>query len=117
MKDFMRTIALGAVIMTALVAVGYHSTRDRSTIEFINGSDHKITVVAVSEDVGMNTAVAITVRSNTNTHISLKNGRYMLFYRADIERDHSETNIKLTEDTRYKFTDGPGGLVFNDKPK
>ncbi len=114
---FLSALAVGAVIMAVLVLLGYHSSRDRSVIEFINGSDHKITVVIVSEDVGMNTAMAITVRSNTNIHISLKNGRYMLFYRADIERDHSETNIKLTEDTRYKFTDGPGGLVFNDKPK
>lgn len=118
MRKFMRALAVGAVIMTALVLLGYHSARGRSTIEFINESDHSVFVTLLSKDIGESRRVPVDIRPNSTLHVFVKEGQYAAFYKTDIEEGRGrEKHIRVEKDTRYKFTEIDGELVFNDRSK
>ncbi len=117
MKKFLSTLAIGAVIVTALILLTEWATRDKSTAVFVNGSDHNIFVEIISRDVGTNERVSLDMRPISIVHVSLKKGQYLLLYRTYKEFSHNYASIKLERNSRYKFVEIDGELVFNDKPK
>ena len=118
MKKHLKEILMGIVIIVALAILIYSATRDRSTVEFINGNDYSVFVTLLSKNIGKSTRVDVDMRPNSTVHVFVKSGQYAVFYKTDTEEGRGrEKHIRIEEGTRYKFTEVEGELVFNDRSK
>jgi hypothetical protein len=91
------------IVLVGAILITEYTTRNRSTIELINGSDYKVLMVLLPVEVGKYRPIPLSIRSDSTIHSSIENGRYVVFYRTDKETGWHEICIIIDKKATYKI--------------